>query len=199
MPRSKEGNKRVKVSIENLQQAVKLVQENGLSVRTAAKQCNVSRTTLQRHLGAHIESGDAEFSYKNNCSIRQVFSKEEEQALRDYLLTASSMHYGLSKQDVKKLAYQFAKANNKTYPAAWNANCQAGEQWPVDFRKRNPELSLRTLRPTSIARASGFNKPIVKTFLTNMQVYWKNTNLPQIGYIIWTRQEFHLSTLLPRL
>lgn len=164
MPRSKQGNKRENVSVENLQQAIKLVQENGLSVRTAAKQCNVSRTTLQRHFGAHLESGDAEFSYKNNCSIRQVFSNEEQLDLRDYLLTASLMHYGLSKEDVKKLAYQFAKANTKTYPASWNTNCQAGEQWLLDFRKRNPELSLRTPRPTSIARATGFNKPIVKMF-----------------------------------
>lgn len=74
------------------------------------------------------------------------------------------MHYRLSKEDVKKLAYQFAKAYNQKYLIAWDVNDQAGEQWLEDFHKRNPELSLRTPRPTSIARASGFNKPIIQMF-----------------------------------
>lgn len=72
---------RAKISVENLQEAIKLVQETGLLVRTAAKQCNISRTTLQRHFGAHVRSEDAEFVYKNNCSVHQVFSNEEEQSL----------------------------------------------------------------------------------------------------------------------
>lgn len=164
MPRSKEGIKRPKVSVEKLQEAIKLVLESGSSIRNAAKLCNVKRTTLQRHFEAHIASGNEEFEYRNNTSIHQVFCKEEDMCLRDYLLTASSMHYGLTKQDLKKLAYQFAKSNKKKYPASWDVNCQAGEQWLVDFRKRNQELSLRTPRPTSIARASGFNKPIVQLF-----------------------------------
>lgn len=164
MPRSKDGKKRLKVLVENLKEAVKLIEKNGLSVRTAAKQCNVSRTTLQRHLDAHRKRGDADFSYENKCSIHQVFSDEEEKSLKDYLLTASAMHYGLSKGDLKKLAYQYGKANDNKYPPSWDSNCQAGEQWLVEFRKRNPELSLRTPRPTSIARATGFNKPIVKLF-----------------------------------
>lgn len=123
MPRIKQGN----VSVENLQ-PIKLVQMNSLEVRTVSKQCNVSRTTLQGHFGAHLESGNAEFFYKNNCSIWQFFSNKEELDLHDYLLTAASlMHYSLSK-DVQKLAYQFANANTKTYPTSWNTNCQAGEQ-----------------------------------------------------------------------
>ncbi|KAG8269999.1 hypothetical protein J6590_094982 [Homalodisca vitripennis] len=109
MPRSKEGIKRPKASVQNLQEAIKLVLESGTSIRNAAKLCNVSRTTMQRHFESHVESGNKEFEYKNNSSIHQVFSEEEEICLRDYLLTASSMHYGLTKQDLKKLAYQFEK------------------------------------------------------------------------------------------
>lgn len=144
MPRSKTGNKRLKVQVENLEEAISLIDKHGLSVREAAKDCNVSRTTLQRHYELHKERGDVEFKYKNKCSIHQVFSKEEEKSLKDYLLTASAMHYRLSKGDLKKCAYQFAKSNGKKYPESWNTNCQAGEQWLVEFRKRNSDLSLRT-------------------------------------------------------
>lgn len=86
MPRSKEGVKRPKVPEENLKEAIKVVLTNGVSVRTAAKQFGISRTTLQRHLDAHTKSGDTEFSYRNNCSLWQVFTKEEEKSLTKYLL-----------------------------------------------------------------------------------------------------------------
>lgn len=72
-----------------------------MSVRNPAKQWNVSRTTLQKHFDAHVGSGNEEFLYKNNCSIHQVFTKEEVLCLWDYLLTASSMHYGLTKTNLK--------------------------------------------------------------------------------------------------
>lgn len=87
------------------------------------------------------------------------------------------MHYGLSKTDFKKLAYQLAELNGKKYPKSWNTNCQAGKQWLVEFRERNLELSLRTPQPTCICRATGFNKPVVKLFL------------------MWMRQGFLLFTL----
>lgn len=74
------------------------------------------------------------------------------------------MHYGLSKGNLKKLSNQFAKSNGKKYPESWNTNFQSGEQWLVEFRKRNSDLSLRTLRPTSIGQATGFNEDVVKQF-----------------------------------
>lgn len=45
-----------------------------------------------------------------------------------------------------------------------NSFFQTGEQWLADFLNRNPELSLREPHPTSIARAAGFNKPVIKLF-----------------------------------
>ena len=74
------------------------------------------------------------------------------------------MHCGLSKDDVKKISFSVCKDKFRKNPASWDINCQAGEQWLADFRKRNPELSLRKRRSTSIARAPGFNKPVVKLF-----------------------------------
>jgi hypothetical protein len=168
MPRSKEGFKRPKVSEENLGKAIEAV-KNGTSIRMAAKQFQLSRVTLQRHFQSHLNSGNETFTYINNCNVWKVFNCEEEKQLVKYLLTASQMHYGLSKNDVLGLAYQFAKANAKKYPTAWDINCQAGEQWFTDFRKRNCELSLRKPRATSIARSSAFNKPIVNQFFDKLE------------------------------
>ena len=65
------------------------------------------------------------------------------------------MHYGLSKPQLKKLAFEYAKANAKKYPTSWDKNSKAGEQWYSDFMKRkNKFLSLRKPQATSLARAT---------------------------------------------
>lgn len=163
MPRSKTGNKRSKVSEDSLSQAIKAVKEDGLSVRMASKQFSVSRTTLQRHLQDYERSGDNVFRLGNKNAVWKVFTDEEEKCLVTYLTKACHMHYGLTRGEVMILAYQFAKSISKKYPITWDANGKAGLQWLTDFLKKHP-LSLRMPRATSIARATGFNKPIVEKF-----------------------------------
>jgi hypothetical protein len=46
-------------------------------VRAAAKQFNVSHTTLQRHLENNIRIGNEKFAYTNKCAAWVVFSGEE--------------------------------------------------------------------------------------------------------------------------
>ena len=41
---------------------------------------------------------------------------------------------------------------------------KAGDGWVRGFLNRHPELTLRKPEPTSIARATGFNKPQVQRF-----------------------------------
>lgn len=163
MPRSKEGVTRPKVHEENLTTAVKAVTQDGISVRLASKRFSVSRTTLQRHLDKFQKSGDDSFVVKNKNDVWKVFSPEEEQVLVDYLTKASNMHYGLTRREVMVLAYEFAKTLGKKYPNSWDTNKQAGLKWLTEFLKNNP-LSLRKPRATSIARAIGFNKPVVQAF-----------------------------------
>lgn len=183
MPRSKEGHKRPKVSEENLGAAVKAVLTCKKSVRGASKEFNVSRTTLQRHLEAHEKSGEVDFTYKTNSAVWKVFSCEEEKSLVTYLITASHMHYGLSRKEVMELAYQYAKQNSKTYPPSWDVNCMAGEQWLTDFLKRNRQVSLRKPQATSLARATAFNKPVVKMFFDKYSsVLQKNKLGPETIY-----------------
>lgn len=163
MPRSKQGIKRPKVSEENLTNAVKAVKEDGISVRLASKKFSVSRTTLQRHLSAFKNGGDNTFTVKNNNDVWRVFTLEEEKCLVEYLTKASNMHYGLTRHEMMVLAYEFAKSIGKKYPSSWDTNKQAGLKWLTDFLKKHP-LSLRKPRATSIARAAGFNRPVVEGF-----------------------------------
>ena len=164
MPRSKEGHTREKIDVNQLILAIEAVR-NGSPVRVASRQYNIARTTLQRHLDAHQAGGNEIFSYTNRCAVWKVFSDEEEQQLVDYIITASNMHYGLSRKEVVLLAYQFAKELSKKYPTSWDVNGKAGEQWLTDFMRRHQNMiSLRKPQPTSLSRSIAFNKPVIAAF-----------------------------------
>lgn len=75
---------------------------------------------------------------------------------------------GLTLLEVWYLAYQFANANYKNYPAKWNQNKVAGKSWlPIFRRKYKNELYLRKPEATSRARSTRFNKSTVATFFEN--------------------------------
>jgi hypothetical protein len=79
--------------------------------QAAAEQFRVSRTTLQRHRNDYNESGTEQFFYGNKCA---VFSTQEDAKLRGCIATGSHIHYGLTRREVMKLAYQFAKELTKS-------------------------------------------------------------------------------------
>lgn len=167
MPRSKEGKKRTKPLLENLENAKKAVL-NGVSTRSAAKQFHVSRTTLKRFI--EKETGE-EGTYKSfeNCATKRVFGEQEEGDLCKYLIKASKMHYGLHRNQLRMLAYQFALANQKQTPASWEKNQKAGKHWFRSFMRRHPDLSLRKPEPTSLSRATSFNRHNVQIFFNKLK------------------------------
>ncbi|XP_025415797.1 uncharacterized protein LOC112687364 [Sipha flava] len=75
------------------------------------------------------------------------------------------MYFGLTPNDVRKLAFQYAvKLNLKILPYQTENNC-ASIDWFSNFFKRNPTLSIRKLKATSLSRAMNFNPVNVKLFM----------------------------------
>lgn len=156
-------------------EAVKSILKGGLSVKSAGIRFNIPRTTLSRYVR---KCGDQDINWEYgtgiprmtpNYSIRQVFTKTEEELLTAYLLKCARLHHGLPPIAARKLAYEFAKANNKAIPEPWNRNNCAGRDWFTNFLKRNKNLSLRTPEATSLARTMGFNKPVLNKFYDNLE------------------------------
>ncbi|XP_046659128.1 jerky protein homolog-like isoform X1 [Homalodisca vitripennis] len=178
MPRNKEGKKRSQPNSENVMAAANMVLEDGVSVRKAAKESGVKRTTLQRYLAYQTGKTDPT-TYFNRCAVWTVFTREEEVELVQYLLQCSKMHYGLSRTEVKKLAFDYAKLNGKTYPPTWNRDSKAGDQWYLDFMKRHEAvISLRKPQATSLARATSFNRANVNTFFDKYSEVIEKHNFP---------------------
>lgn len=167
MPRSKTGVKRKKIDKQDIETAIKFIQEKKMTIGEASRHFNLKKPTMIFHLNKFKQSGNLIYSYSPK-KPKKVFSDEEEQLLLQYLTTAANMHYGLTKSQVMRLAYDFAKANNKITDPSWIANKSAGKQWPRDYRKKyHDKLSLRKPQATSLARATAFNKETVAAVFNN--------------------------------
>lgn len=166
MPRSKQNIKRKCPNTDALQAAARAIQNDNISVRTASKNFEVSRSTLKRYL-TKLNQNIPYKSYEN-CAVRKVFSEDEEKSLCEYVITASQMHYGLTRRDLQVLAYDFAKANNKRIPVSWENKQRAGKQWYLDFVKRRDTINLRKPQATSLTRSTSFNKHNVFTFFEKL-------------------------------
>ena len=101
--------------------------------------------------------------------IVQVFNKEDEIVLADYLHSSADIYFGLSPIDVRKLAYLVAKKLNLKIPSSWTEKLAAGPDWFASFLKRHPTLAIRKLEATSLARTSSFHIHNSNLFFENYQ------------------------------
>ena len=83
MPRSKFGMKRKKYDPNDVVHAANLLLKQGWSVRQAALELKISKSTLARHVAKHKSSEEDDFSYKWHNDIHRVFSDEEEELLKN--------------------------------------------------------------------------------------------------------------------
>lgn len=113
MPRSKTGKIRPPIDKKNLSDAINAILKEGMSAYTAAKVFNLSKTTLLRHFKDHQRSESEQFVYNSRSQWRLVFSLEEELSLAEYLITASKLHYGLTRNATMRFAYQFAEKTGR--------------------------------------------------------------------------------------
>jgi hypothetical protein len=132
----------------------------------ASKVYGVARSTIQRRL--HDSNKFALGSTKVLGGLRNTLSPAMETELVKYLVTMESMFYGLTRMDLRRLAYQLAEKNNLNH--GFNREKKAaGEDWLRGFLLRHPTLSVRQPEATSQARAMAFNKPNVAKFFDSLQ------------------------------
>ncbi|KAB0792960.1 hypothetical protein PPYR_12580 [Photinus pyralis] len=141
-----------------MKEAVLAVINSNITIREAARQFEVTKSALQRYVA----------KYRNTEEDHKVFTDDEEQLLREYLINASNMCYGLSAKECRLFAYRFAVSNQKPVLESWSDKKCAGEEWMKLFRARH-KLSLRTPEATSLSRATSFNKHNVSIFFTNLR------------------------------
>ncbi|XP_054259387.1 uncharacterized protein LOC128984126 [Macrosteles quadrilineatus] len=178
-----------------MEAAVREVVDDGIGLRRTALKYDIDKMTLQRYVKKFLSKNaePSSMTFEPNYHQQQVFTKQEETMLAEYLKKASRLHHGLSTVGCRQLAFKFASRNNKKYPASWDENQIAGVDWYRSFMKRNPTLTIRKPEATSIARNSSFNAVNVGAFFDNLEnVLAKHKLGPEA---IWNIDETGVTTV----
>lgn len=179
--------------------------EPKLSLRAIAEKYNLKKSTLDlriQKVKKNRENGSTNTSGlvgdgldRSKYSINQVFSNNEENSLKDYVLRASVLYYGITPLKLRKLAYQYSVLLNRTVPEKWHEDKKASIAWYKGFMHRNPTLSLRKPENTSLARIKAMNYENITTFFDNYRDLRQKFNFPENR--IYNFDESGISTVLP--
>ena len=144
---------------EAMQEAL-LRLHGGASLKATSREFRIPRRTLRRHRDGEVESPGF-----IKLGRHSVLSEEHETLLVNHIQLMERALFGLNTIDVRKLAYSLAIDLNIKHPFN-NESKIAGPDWLKLFLVRHQELSIRIPQATTLARATGFNRPQVDKFFT---------------------------------
>jgi len=162
---------------DDMKAAVEMVL--GCSVRRAAVLKNVNHVTLSRYVIKTKARSEENVRYAPNYSVRMVFTAEQEEKLKYFLITCSKMYYGLPVEDCRRVAYEIAVMNKIPCPPSWEKKKVTGIDWFYNFLKRHPKLFQKTPEACSLSRATSFTKENVDLFFNNLEMLYKQH--PEFG------------------
>lgn len=157
-----------------MRRAIEAITKKEMGWLKASKKFNVPQATLRRR----VEQKNIFItgSQKGLGRFKTSLPREAEDELANLMLEHESRLFGFSTTETRKLAYQLAEIRN--YKHSFNRVKKiAGWDWLKGFRKRHPELSLRSPEPTSAARARAFNRVQVNNFFDLLRETMEKENV----------------------
>ncbi|XP_046382337.1 tigger transposable element-derived protein 6-like [Ischnura elegans] len=114
-----------------------------------------------------MKYGTPEEAAKTNRGRPTVLGKDREKELVEYCLAMEASFFGLTRNDLRRMAVQVAGKNNLEHPFKDDI---AGEKWVSLFLKRHrAKLSERKPTGTSFSSALGFSKENIEKFYDLME------------------------------
>lgn len=124
---------------KNLWVALNMV-KSGSSVRTVAKFYGINHETLRRYWKARKgDLDEAKVTDPAKSGRPTVFSEEQEEALKKYLLSCIDCNIDITVKDIRTMAFDYAQELGVSTPS-WNDRKMAGIEWFYGFRKRHPDF-----------------------------------------------------------
>jgi hypothetical protein len=152
-----------------------------MGLNKAEKIFNIPKTSLRRYVNRKTKT--PEEAVETKSGRKPVFSSEMEKELVENLLFMETRLFGLTRQDVRKLAFQLATKNNLKNGFSQLKDI-TGKDWLYAFLNRHKEtLSLRSPTGTSFARENGFNKTSVNDFFDLLESEVEKQHLMHIEFI----------------
>lgn len=93
---------------EQLRDAINDIQNGGFSIRAAGKEHGIPESTLRKKM----KIAEEKRYEKGRLGRATTFSLEQETEFVRHILLLAKMFYGMTAVNLRKLAYDFAEANN---------------------------------------------------------------------------------------
>lgn len=90
--------------------------------------------------------------------LLQVFTEQQEQELKSYVIECNEKYYGITNAEFKELTYHFAVKCEVLYPETWDVVQQAGKKWLRSFFNRNTDMKFRTAKQINANRTKAFSE-----------------------------------------
>ena len=132
-----------------MDRALDAVRLHGLSVRRAAEEYDVPKSTLHDRVSGRVLIG-------GQSGPQKYLTDEEEGELELFLTGCASVGYARSRQQVLQLVQEVM--SNKGMPVT------VTHGWWESFRRRHPQLTLRTAAPVSYARAMASDPAVISNY-----------------------------------
>ncbi|KAG5866686.1 hypothetical protein JTB14_014241 [Gonioctena quinquepunctata] len=141
--------------------------------------CNLLKKVTQSDHQAKNSTFHSAHYRRENQKIRQPLHIWEEKICyfwRKKLFQLSDIFHGVSPQQVRRIAYEYATNDNINHNSS-HVSEMAGKDWFYAFLRRTPTISFRKPEAISMNRIT-FNREEVAKFYTNLE-----TVMSQIQYL----------------
>lgn len=164
---------------ESLSLAIEDVRHNKLSLRKAAMQYGIPKSTLSMYVAGKLEIGVK----RGPASILSV---EEERRLVEYVVHMGQIGYGRTREQLLDIVAKMVSSDGRENPFV---NDRPGRKWWVLFKQRNPEVTLRVPEKLQLARARCCTPEILRAWFNDFQTFLKAHSLLNRSEYIWNADE----------
>ena len=164
---------------DSLQLAIQDVRCNKLSLRMAARQYGIPKSTLSLYVSGKLQIG----ARRGPASI---LSPEEEQRIVDYAVHMGEIGYGRTREQIFDIVAAIVSKGGRPNPFV---NGRPGRKWWSLFRKRHPEITLRTPEKPQLARAKCCTPEILGAWFKQFGEFLEAHSLLNKAEYIWNADE----------
>jgi hypothetical protein len=167
-----------------LQSAIDAVNERKMSVREAAKEFQVPKSTICDHvIEKHIRK----------CGHQTAFSYKEEKRIAKCLIFSSQYGWPCDRRDLAAMVNNYALLTKKKVP--WDTGKGPGIDFIRGYEKRWEHLlSRRKVETLTVARAKSLNADCIQQFFSMMENIYTQHSFSEYPSRIYNLDETGLNT-----
>ena len=129
--------------------ALDAIQNQRYTYRRAEEEFGIPSSTLHDHVSGRVHSGQGSGPPK-------YLTDEEEEELEEFLIGCASVGFAKTRQQVLALVQDVVSRKGRA--------AQVTHGWWESFKRRHPQLTLRTASPLSYARAVASNPEVIHRY-----------------------------------